>query len=124
MESGNKTSKESQLWESQVSNGMPLNTKVYFNGGCYFKIDEERISDDTTVLSRYLDLPDSPAAIVRCQVQAGIAVLSGAHLEYDSEDIDDGDEDVLDIIPVLRETSKDRQSVIKSLLQQLNITVK
>ncbi|XP_045176309.2 uncharacterized protein LOC123536883 [Mercenaria mercenaria] len=101
-----------------------FNCKVYFNGGCYFRMNSDSIPDGTIVLSHYLDLPNSPAAILRCQVGAGVAVLSGAHLEYDAVDIDDGDDNVTDIIPCLRDSAKQRRVMIRSVLQQLNIVVR
>lgn len=55
-------------------------TVAYFNGGCTFVAAESHPS--TSVLARYADLPGSPAAIVRCRVGAGCAVLCGVHPEY------------------------------------------
>lgn len=39
-----------------------------------------------TVLARY-NIPDNPAAIVKCSVGAGQAILCGPHLEYTATDI-------------------------------------
>lgn len=55
-------------------------TAVYFNGGCSF-VDAEKY-DDVTVIARYADIDDEPAAIVKCRVGAGCAILCGVHPEY------------------------------------------
>lgn len=96
--------------------------KTYFNGGCYFKNEKgDNSMSNTIVLSRYLSLPESPAAIVQCKVGSGTAVLSGPHFEYNTEDIDDGDADVLDIIPYLKESAFLRRKMMKSVLNILNV---
>lgn len=53
---------------------------AYFNGGCTFVEPEEH--PRVTVIARYADLDNQPAAIVRCKVGEGIAILSGVHPEY------------------------------------------
>lgn len=54
----------------------------YYNGGCAF-INAQTYSN-TTIIARYLDIKHEPAAIVKCQVGKGIAILSGVHPEYSS----------------------------------------
>lgn len=109
------------LWKESDSNNL-FSCKVYFNGGCCFRGTGSE--DNVTILSHYLDLPDSPAAILRCKVGEGMAILCGPHLEYEASDIDDGDTSVTDIIPCLRYSVKQRKLIIKSLLKQLSITAK
>lgn len=60
-------------WSSKLAS-------VYFNGGCTFVDANEQ--KGTTVLARYCDLPEQPAAIIHCSVGKGRAVLSGVHPEY------------------------------------------
>lgn len=50
--------------------------RVYFNGGPAFP--EAKGGE---VLARYDDLPDKPAAILRCPVGSGVAILAGVHIE-------------------------------------------
>jgi glutamine amidotransferase-like uncharacterized protein len=53
---------------------------AYFNGGCAF-VDTEAFSS-VTVLGRYSDIEGQPAAIVKCPMGEGLAILSGVHPEY------------------------------------------
>lgn len=58
----------------------PLETKIYFNGGCFFESFEENASIQT--LARYQDLKNQPKAIIQCQIGKGMALLSGVHPEF------------------------------------------
>lgn len=100
---------------------LDLQCSVYFNGGGFFVVDQDL--PNVTVLSRYLDLPDQPPAIVKCTCDKGIAVLCGPHVEYDASDIDDGDTLVEHLLPELRESSHLKTLLMKSLLSQMNISV-
>ena len=53
---------------------------VYFNGGCLF--EEPELYPSVTVLARYDDLAETPAAVVKCAVGKGEALLCGVHPEY------------------------------------------
>lgn len=55
-------------------------SRVYFNGGCYFEQPETHPS--IKILARYQDLPDTPAAAIKCLVGKGKALLSGTHPEF------------------------------------------
>ncbi len=50
---------------------------AYYNGGCSFIGDFSNVR----ILSRYLDLPHHPPAIIECPFGKGRAILSGVHLE-------------------------------------------
>lgn len=52
----------------------------YFNGGCYFQ-DADHY-ESVEVIARYAELPTSPAAIVKCSVGKGVALLIGTHPEH------------------------------------------
>lgn len=58
--------------------------KTYFNGGCYFVAVEQY--PEVKTLSRYLDIPGKPAAIVECSSGKGKAILSGVHIEIGISD--------------------------------------
>lgn len=53
---------------------------IYFNGGCLFEEVERYPTIES--LARYIDLPGSPAAVIRCSLGKGRAILSGVHPEY------------------------------------------
>ncbi|KAL4225722.1 hypothetical protein ACF0H5_016411 [Mactra antiquata] len=104
--------------------GDKFECKSYFNGGCYFtECDEIKSNNNVVILSRYLNLNNTPASIVYSKVGKGHAVLSGPHIEYDSIDIDDGDQDVIDIIPHLKHSITQRKQMMSSILKNLNIKV-
>ncbi len=53
---------------------------AYFNGGCYFAKAEDYA--DVSILARYQEVVDQPAAIIQCKVGKGKALLCGVHPEY------------------------------------------
>ncbi|MDX2049750.1 MAG: BPL-N domain-containing protein [Rickettsiaceae bacterium] len=55
-------------------------TYIHYNGGGTF-IDPEKYQN-VEVLARYLDLANSPAAIIKINYGKGKVVLSGVHFEY------------------------------------------
>lgn len=55
-------------------------TAAYYNGGCAFMETEKY--PHISVIARYSDIEKQPAAIVKCQVGKGQAILSGVHPEY------------------------------------------
>lgn len=57
-----------------------ITAAAYYNGGCAF-IEAEKYST-VSVIGRYADLDETPAAIVECAVGAGKALLCGVHPEY------------------------------------------
>ncbi len=56
---------------------------AYYNGGCQF-VEAEKYKD-VEVLARYKHLMGSPAALIRCRVGRGLAILSGIHPECNPE---------------------------------------
>jgi biotin--protein ligase len=60
---------------------------MYYHGGCHFVTAEQYANVE--VIARYEDLAEKPAAIIRCQVDKGIAILSGVHIEYSYRGIDE-----------------------------------
>ena len=53
--------------------------RTYYHGGCSFS--GAAALEQVKTLATYADLPEEPAAIIGCKVGAGIAILSGVHLE-------------------------------------------
>lgn len=58
--------------------------KTYFNGGCYFP--EAENFGKVSILSKYLDLPEKPPAVIECCIGRGKAILSGVHFEIGVSD--------------------------------------
>lgn len=79
------------------------------NGGCYF--EEDKLDNDIEVIARYEEIENKPAAIIKCKVGKGVAILSGVHFEFDSSSIFSS----LD----LKQYENDRQSLFKYLLKEL-----
>lgn len=57
-------------------------TPLYFNGGCYFAHAEKY--SNVSILAHYADV--DKAAIVKCQIGKGQAILSGIHPEFTTEE--------------------------------------
>lgn len=93
----------------------------YFNGGCHFA-DAETI-EGVEVVARYLELPNTPAAIVRTFVGHGAAVLSGVHPEYSPElAAECGISEPL--VASLRENSENRRFLFRHLLMLAGLALK
>lgn len=71
-----KTAKASLV--SINTENLNTNAYIYHNGGCYFPTIDENIS----VLAKYQDLKDNPAAIIKCNFEKGTIILSAIHIEY------------------------------------------
>lgn len=89
-----------------------LSPKVhcYFNGGCYFA-DAEQF-ENVEVLARYEEIDGNPAAIISCLVGKGRALLSGVHLEYSSQDVDNQR-----ILPKLKKDEEKRRALLRECLK-------
>ena len=91
----------------------------YYNGGCLFEGASNH--DNTEVLARYEDLPNKPAAIVRCSVGKGHALLSGVHLEHAyvglrRRPLPEG------LLPTFKQSEEARKHLFNSLVQELVLT--
>lgn len=93
-----------------------INCRVYFNGGCFFASAES--FSTVTVLSRYLELENQPAAIIECAVGKGKAVLSGVHLEYSFPHLSSTQDPYLkQIFPQLKKDEPLRRNLFRHLLE-------
>ena len=61
-----------------------LFSSYYFGGGCFLEPEKY---ENVEVLARYPELPSQPAAIIRCKVGNGQAVLCSPHPEYSATDL-------------------------------------
>ena len=74
---------ESDVWR-RVWQSTPPKLSVYYNGGGYFE-DTLQNPAQATIIARYAELQDEPAAGVLCQVgESGKAILWGVHPEHPS----------------------------------------
>ncbi len=83
--------------------------RVCHNGGCYF--EEDKLNNDIEVIARYEEIENKPAAIIKCKIGKGIAILSGVHFEFDSSSIFSS----LD----LKQYENDRKALFNYLLKEL-----
>jgi biotin--protein ligase len=56
---------------------------AYFNGGCYF--DSFIESDQVSILAKYADIPNEPAALIKAEIGKGRAILCGFHPEVSAD---------------------------------------
>ena len=97
-----------------VSSDGAAAVKVYFDGGCLFVGDDRNAS----VVTRYLDLPNEPAAGVVCKVGSGKALLLGIHPEFSAV----GDRALRpDLDAVLAANEQERDIFFRSLLTSLDV---
>jgi len=118
---------------------LPFNNKdvnVYFNGGCFFDIDESKpLPEGLNILGRYTskcydDTINRPA-ILEIENGKGKAILSGVHFEYSPElmtnrkkKIQEEGKDISkydELIKAIQQTNDDRLELIKSLLEKLDL---
>ncbi|MGL5263088.1 MAG: BPL-N domain-containing protein [Candidatus Rhabdochlamydia sp.] len=93
--------------------------RVYFNGGCFFTE-----SSEVRVLSRYLDLPQKPPAIVEMEHGEGKVLLSGVHFEYIPDLLDQKDPQLSFIHPELEKDNSSRKEMLCDLLKKMGCRLK
>ncbi|XP_005102561.1 uncharacterized protein TC_0305 [Aplysia californica] len=95
---------------------------AYMQGGGYFqpRIEHPR-SLQVEDLGQYLTLPNQPAAVVKCRVGKGSAVLSGVHLEYTARLLKKDDPDLQKLIPRFLHSDRSRDTVFRDLLKELGL---
>lgn len=111
-ESGSVAAKLS--WKGSQSLESP---SVYFNGGCEF-LNAEKYPN-TTVLARYQDIENHPAAIIECEVNQGKALLSGVHPEYALKHIEQIPSIPKNVISQLKEKESIREQLFERLIGQI-----
>lgn len=93
--------------------------KLYYNGGCYFKIDKTQ-HKNVDVLATYSDFNNEPATIL-CSVEKGMAILSGVHFEFLPIYLNKNDPYLKEIIPVLESTEDGRDMFCQKIFKLLNL---
>ncbi|OUM68117.1 hypothetical protein PIROE2DRAFT_4258 [Piromyces sp. E2] len=115
---------------------MNKDVNIYFNGGCFFDIDESKaLPDGLNILGRYIpkcfDGTVNRPAILEIENGKGKAILSGVHFEYSPELLEERKKKAQEkgkdiskyeeIISVIQQTNDDRLELIKSLLEKLGL---
>ncbi|XP_064603576.1 uncharacterized protein TC_0305-like isoform X2 [Liolophura sinensis] len=88
-------------------------------------IDVERVKVE--VLAQFQDLPNSPAAIVKCHVgnRGGKAILSGVHFEYFPDKLVPGEKFLSpSVVSKLLACDEERQLLLVSLLSDLGLNIR
>ena len=88
---------------------------VYYNGGCCFQGAEQASCAD--VLGHFIDR-ENLAAIIRCKVGKGKAILSGVHFEVSGAAAQERGA-ALKVIEMLKASEKKRQKLIDTILSEL-----
>ena len=89
---------------------------VYYNGGCYFDRAHD-FPETIQILGHYAD-QEQKAAIIRCQVGKGTALLSGVHFEVSPKALQkEGSAPI--VWQTIAEQDQKRQALIKQLLSDI-----
>jgi biotin--protein ligase len=93
---------------------------TYFNGGGAF-VDNE-CDNRIEIIARYASVPENSAAVLKCKVGAGMAVLSGVHFEYLPQDLQVTEgSPLVDVVPKLLASRETSIKFFKSVLNQLSV---
>jgi glutamine amidotransferase-like uncharacterized protein len=92
---------------------------AYYNGGCFFHNAEKY--DNISILARYADIEDQPAALVLCKVHEGLAILSGIHPEYSTTYAWSQERIKGPIFESLKKKENERRTIFKQILYNLQV---
>lgn len=92
-------------------------TAAYYNGGCLF-LEAEKYQT-ISILGRYSDIEGKPAAIVKCKVGQGQAILCGVHPEYSAYHECTGKNIKESLLLELKEIEKERRALFSCLMSEL-----
>jgi biotin--protein ligase len=95
-----------------------LSSAAYFNGGCAFVNAEHYAA--ISVMARYTDIEGQPAAIVKCRVGAGRAILCGVHPEYSAFNHCSKKHISNSMLSALKQVESERRILFKDILSELN----
>lgn len=105
-------------WQAPIGFHKNTSFTVYYNGGGYFV--DANTKNQTNILASY-DSEGEIAAIVECLVGSGRVILSGVHIEYDPNLLNDADDNLQPIISDLKIHNSKRVHLIAHLLNRLNL---
>jgi glutamine amidotransferase-like uncharacterized protein len=78
---------------------------------------------DVQVLCSFSGMKGSPAAIVKCCVGAGQAILSSVHIEYDSQCLPSDSVYLKPVIESLKNYDTEQSTVFRYMLKSLGINI-
>ncbi|XP_033752537.1 biotin--protein ligase-like [Pecten maximus] len=81
------------------------------------------LNKNVEVLAVYREIEGQPAAIVKCHVGKGVAILSSPHIEYDSNSLNAEDKDIKKLIPHLVNSDTHEHKCFRSMLSHLGLTL-
>lgn len=99
-------------WQTSLLTRGPYS--LYYKGGCAFVASKQH--SHVTTLACYDDLPDTPAAIVRCQIGKGQAILCGVHPEFSYSALRLNNPHLRPLFPSLKKGENGRVLFWKNLL--------
>jgi biotin--protein ligase len=91
----------------------------YYNGGCTFVKAEEY--ENVSILAQYSDIKGTPAAIVKCCVGKGTAILCGVHPEYSAHYFDAKNSLEKDFFLTLQKIESQRRVLFQTILNLLDL---
>lgn len=101
------------------------NQKESFTFQCFFdgggKFVSENPFPNVEILGAYAEFPELPAAIVKCAVGKGMAILSGVHWEYKGSDLDKSDPYLERIIPAIEQSEEERLKCVDIIMNLLGL---
>lgn len=103
-------------WSQQTPFSQNSTFQVYYNGGGYFV--DAKDEPHTRVLACYEGLHRFPA-LIECKVGLGLAILSGAHFEYDPSLFNANDPYLAHIIPPLQQANEQRLKLANHIFSRL-----
>lgn len=94
---------------------------VFYNGGCTFRNAE--VMPGTTILARYAELPETPAAIIACAVGSGVAILSGVHPEYAARSFRGATASLAPVYDCLVPAENARRAILRDIARRTGLSV-
>lgn len=108
--------------EATIMSWKDQSCHTYYNGGCFFDLTDQ--FPHINILSRYLDLANSPASIIECHVGKGLAILSGVHIEYSASLFTSSNPLYAKIVSSLESSEPLRRKIFRDLLYSLQVRLK
>lgn len=103
------------------SSSFNRSSSAYYNGGCSFIKAEQY--ENVSILAQYTNIKDRPAAIVKCSVGTGIAILSGVHPEYSAFYSNAKNRFKKDIFLAMQKIENKRRVLFQTILNLLNVRI-
>lgn len=106
-----------QIAKINLMSCLSVQMAAYCNGGCAF-LEAEKYHP-VSVLARYADIEEQPAAIIKCNVGNGLAILSGVHPEYSAYHEFTQKKIKGPLFLALKEIEKERRALFSNMMNEL-----